>query len=460
MTLEDRLSQQLVATDGSHNPLNRVELVLMASAKARKRSPHPGIVLLKPSGRRVSWRARYEDPDSGKLTFESLDPTALRTTEARRDWAIRRAKSLSQRRLELEGGAAKKTGTLLGDGIQSYFDAHKSLRERTIQDYKSCTAEFAGWALAAGVATLDHVNKAQLLNFRDATINAPHTTAKGKEVRSAFTVNRILRGTSIVLRWLQERGKLPACSTDDLRSGLKRVRASVDRIAFLGRGEVATVLRVCLEHDRDTYALTRAEHRGDGTPGSTPRYEVVSPFVLLLLLTGLRFSEGLGLRWSDVDLEALGHDGGPTGELYLEAGKVKTKKGRAVSFDVSPIVRDLLLTLREHRSGERVFHWLNRPLLEAARKRLKTRGAPNFDWQELRSTCGTFMTNAPGIFGSASAFHSAKRLGHSVSVAEKHYVGTVKGISHASRTIEGAMGIESEAAEVVRLVKERFAHGV
>jgi integrase len=381
---------------------------------------------------------------------------ALRTADARKDWGERKSKALGRRRLELEAGAVKKSGMSIGDGIGSYFDAHKALRARTVQDYRACADEFETWAGGAGVVTVDDINKARLLTFRDAAINAPHSRAKDKDVRSAFTVNRILRGTSIVLRWLQERGKLAACSTDDLRTGLKRVRASIDRIAFLGRSDAAALLRACLDHDSSTFAETRAEHRGEGRRGATPRYEPVSPFVLLLLMTGLRFSEALELRWSDVDLDAQGHDGLPSGELYLAAGKVKTKKGRAVAFDVSPTAGELLAILKENRSGNRVFHWLTRPLLEAARKRLKAGGSPNFDWQELRSTCGTFLTNSPGIFGSASAFHSAKRLGHSVSVAEKHYLGTVKGIPQSAKTIEAAMGIEAEAAAVIALAKERF----
>jgi hypothetical protein len=59
----------------------------------------------------------------------------------------------------------------------------------------------------------------------------------------------------------------------------------------------------------------------------------------------------------------------------------------------------------------------------------------------FRHTTGTYLTNAPGIFGAASAYRSAKQLGHSVAVAEKHYLGLVRGISPAARTLEDAMGL-------------------
>jgi integrase len=427
----------------------------MAASKARKRSPHPGLVLLKPTGRRTSWRARFTDPDNGKLTFESLDPLALRTEAARRDWAISKAKQLARRKLELEGGAARKTGTPLREGIELFFTARKSLRGRTVENYRACMAEFVAWADGAGLTALDDVKRPSLLEFKDAVISAPHGTSKAKAHRSGYTVNRVLRGTSTVLRFLLERNKLPSCSSDDLKVGLKREQASIDRIDILGRSEPAALLRACLEHDGTTYRETRAEHRGEGKAGSTPRYECIAPFTLVLLLTGMRFSECIDLEWSQVDLGAVGHDGSAVGELYLRAHNVKTKRGREVTFDVSPSLRELLSVLKHGNGKGKVFGWLTRDALEAARKRLKTR-APAFSWQGLRRTSGSYLTNAPGIFGAAAAFHSAKRLGHSVAVAEKHYLGTVKGIPHEAKTLETAMGIEVEAQAVVEFARTRF----
>jgi len=89
----------------------------------------------------------------------------------------------------------------------------------------------------------------------------------------------------------------------------------------------------------------------------------------------------------------------------------------------------------------RVFPF-TRATAEAAAKRLRNEyGAPEkFSWQILRSTCATYLTNAPGIFGAASAYRSAKQLGHSVQVAEKHYTDVLRGIPRDARTLEEAMG--------------------
>jgi hypothetical protein len=91
----------------------------------------------------------------------------------------------------------------------------------------------------------------------------------------------------------------------------------------------------------------------------------------------------------------------------------------------------------------------------AAKKRLKCEyGAPQrFGWQMLRRTCGTFLTNAPGIFGAASAYRSAKQLGHSVAIAERHYVDVLRGIPREAHTLEGAMGIEAQLAEITVCVR-------
>ena len=60
----------------------------------------------------------------------------------------------------------------------------------------------------------------------------------------------------------------------------------------------------------------------------------------------------------------------------------------------------------------------------------------------MRSTCATYLTNAQGIFGSATVFMSARQLGHSVMVAERHYLNVHRGIARDARTLEAAMQID------------------
>lgn len=87
---------------------------------------------------------------------------------------------------------------------------------------------------------------------------------------------------------------------------------------------------------------------------------------------------------------------------------------------------------------------LTHGLAEAARKRLKKTsehgyGGPEFTWQQLRITCGTFLANS-SIFGAASAYREARQLGHSVAIAERDYLGVVS-VDPKARTLEAAMEI-------------------
>jgi len=173
------------------------------------------------------------------------------------------------------------------------------------------------------------------------------------------------------------------------------------------------------------------------------------PFVLAGLLTGCRFSELARLRWSDVHLSQ--------DEVRLSHKATKTGHGRVVRLDITPLLAEMLTRMQLKADGaEFVFgyveesagrvpvqHPMRRDIAETARKRMVDKhGAPTFTWHELRRTCGTFLTCAPGIYEGASAYMSAKRLGHSVAVAERHYLGALHSVPKDAETLEAAMEIE------------------
>jgi integrase len=160
----------------------------------------------------------------------------------------------------------------------------------------------------------------------------------------------------------------------------------------------------------------------------------------------MRFNEALQLDWRQVDLKALDEDGRAVGEVHLAGAGTKTKRARTVGLEVSPALQALLARLHELTGGRGRVFGFSEGVAEAAAKRLRARfGAPaEFTWQILRRTCGTYLTNAPGVFGAASAYRSAKQLGHSVIVAEKHYLGVVRGIPRTARTLEAALQIEDQ----------------
>jgi hypothetical protein len=178
----------------------------------------------------------------------------------------------------------------------------------------------------------------------------------------------------------------------------------------------------------------------------------------------MRFDEARTLPWSAVELDAA-----PAGAIHLSAKTTKTKHARMIDLEVSPGLRQILRALKL-RAGSAPFVFMGededgvpiaetRGVLERGRKRLKkTWGAPAFSWQVLRSTCGTFLANAAGIFGGASAYREARQLGHSVIVAEKHYLGVVS-VPREAKDLETAMGIADLVALVARVAGgERGVH--
>jgi hypothetical protein len=115
-----------------------------------------------------------------------------------------------------------------------------------------------------------------------------------------------------------------------------------------------------------------------------------------------------------------------------------------VSLEVSPALAALLAGLAPAEQRKGPVWKLTGDQVKASAKRLDRYGAPaGWTWQALRRTCGTYLTNAPGIFGAASAYRSARQLGHSVQIAERHYLGVVK-VPKEATTLEAAMGCEVE----------------
>jgi len=423
------------------------------AAKRRIRSPHPGVVLIKPTGAYTSWRARYRDPDTEKLTWTTLDPTELRTSEARRDWCVAKSKSIAKREMDLASGAVRKTGVELSVAVERYYKAHPRLRSRTLSTYKSATKKLLDWARLARVETADQLTRGRLMTFRDElTGEKKSAMVKGQKGRKArtktrsarrpATVNRELRTLHTVLTYLRRSDLLPYMTGDDLSDSLKQLPSDHERMDFLRPAQIKQLLEAAQRHDADKHTETRAEHRGEGAKGTTVKYEPIAPFVLFVLLSGCRLGEALGLTWADVDLESVDALGNVMGSVHLTPTATKTHKPREVAFDCSPSLLELLKAMG---GTEGSVFGLTQGEVDAAAKRLRSDyGAPKFSFQGLRRTCGTYLTCAPGIFGAASAFMSSRRLGHSVQVAERHYVGVLRGIPPSAKTLEAAMQIEGK----------------
>ena len=379
------------------------------------------------------------DADTGRTVRKTLDRT-LTTIAAREDYAVRLSERLGRRRLELEGGAVRATGTPLGAAEKRFYASLVKKRERTRETYREGTDRFLRWAEENRVQTCDDLTRGQVIAFREWLL---------AEANSASTFNKWIRAVKRMLGYWIDADLCPRLDYADLKR-IKQEQTATELREFLTPAKVRKLLEACERYDATTYSMTRREKIA-GLKAGTPRYQPISGFALFALLSGCRFNEAVGLDWKDVDLDALDHSGKATGQFQIRAAHSKTKKPRTVSLAVSPALRRLMAA-QKLRTGGRGKVWdVTEDEAKGALKRLrKDFGAPPaFSWQALRRTCSTFLVNSPGIFGGASAYMAAKQLGHGVAVMERNYSGLVHGIDPSLRNLESVLGIKEHATRIV-----------
>lgn len=459
----------------------------MAKRARRTRTSHQGVKLRKrtwASGA-VTWFARWRDPDSGREVDTNLTTIGLTTDEARREWAHRKSKAMLKRAAALEHGDAIRTETPLAEAVADYIaTCRATLEEHTTKVYADDADRFVAWAARVGVTLAEELTPARLALYRDAIATGRRMVSvkggkSGTKVASDSapaprTINTRLLHAKALLNHLRRLGKVPALTSDAIRDALRPVKVPKPLPVTLEAPDLRRLLGAVLRHDAATFDITRAENaaglgfarqrakaeaiaagrdpEAETLPtGSTPRYEPAGPFLLTVLLTGMRVDiEACALRWSAVRLEA---DGG-RGEIRLGV-ETKTDTGRIVDLAPCPVLRRLLATMKL-KAGASPFvfggaeAW-GRARVEAVRRRLVSEfGAPRFAWKDLRSTCQSYLVNASGILGDAAPFKAAKRAGHSLAVSEKHYLGVLRGLDSAARDLETVMGVADLADRIVR----------
>jgi integrase len=212
-------------------------------------------------------------------------------------------------------------------------------------------------------------------------------------------------------------------SRDEITEGLEAISAVTERRDFLRPEQIRELLAACAKHDAATFKITREEHDGKREPGSTLRFSPITPLVRFLLLTGLRVSEALAVEWRDVDGDV----------LRMRAVVAKTKQTRDVDLSVAPTA----LPAKRGRPTDRIFDFTADEVRAAQRRTIEDFDAPEWSPQALRRTCSTYFTNA------FNAWRSAKSVGHSVVIAERHYAGLVK-VPTGVTTLEQAMQLGAQ----------------
>lgn len=370
--------------------------------------------------------ARWTDPATKALRQESLDRLGLSNHAARELWAVAKAEELqaARRAYSLAGGKAEPM--TVDEALANYATA-KPVADRTASSRKVPLEEFAKYLRERGIRRIDAVTAPKLWPWRDQVVAQRDLLESTRNLRLATV--------AAFLRWCASRDLVPLLPLDKIRGLAERIAQPKHKIEFLRPAELRAVLETGLAMDAETAALPPR-------PGSKRRR--IAAMLLVLATSGMRWAEAAGLDWSEVDLEA--------GEIRLPAERTKGRRGRVVTLAETPTLQQLLAAMHrkagEPKAGLAMPPRWHGQVWRQHERRLRDRLGLEVTPHTLRRTVGTYLACAPGVYGGASAFMAAKRLGHSVQIAERHYAGAVT-LPREAATLEAAAGIEGVAAAIV-----------
>jgi integrase len=208
---------------------------------------------------------------------------------------------------------------------------------------------------------------------------------------------------------------------------LSKVRVPKRPVEFLNGGQVDVLRSALAQRDaerslqRDQYnTWLAARGRTDRLPSYEDDLEIsitdhLTPFVVLILYTGLRFKEAINLKWSDLSMDNV----------------LMVTDYKSASFRYMPVVLEVQLMLEELKRlnranlGREVDHVFvgtdGSPLagMKTSWNGLRRRLPFACDWRMLRRTFGSLL-----IKKGVPIYHVSQLLGHTnVETTQKWYLG-------------------------------------
>lgn len=424
-----------------------------SNGKRRERgeSRHTGVVVIKPRPGRAEYSLRYTDPTTGRPRQPRLpDVTTFAAAEAA---AVTLFRTLQKRALEvtLAGGRehAASAATLreesaayLGTVGRKVSRHGRPTSRITLRRYRDVLTQFSAWCEARGCTQLNQLTRTTLAEWLTSRLEAD---AHGHR-RAVSTVNQEVKPVRQMLTAAALAGRLVHLSSDAVRGALARMTQPAPEPRCYSVPEVRAILRAALDFDT--------------SPARPRRAPAMAPVIAAALLTGMRRGELAALQVSMVLFDAptaydpsitTGHD-----VVRLPASITKTGVARDVAMHpYSPLLGELLRALIHGRGPrERVFK-IGYVVMGDYAWRLRTagRGAPaDFCLKSLRSTCATYQSP---LAGNPKA--KADRLGHTLAVAEQHYLALPSGTPLTAPSLESVMQCEPEVREIISRVLAKRA---
>lgn len=387
----------------------------------RRAHRHRGVKVLRlADGRRV---ARWVHPVSGRQEQQSLDALRLTNDTQRQAWAVQKAEQLAQLKRAVALGTVEVSRTTPRKAVDAFLETIPHPPTRASK--RVVLEAWLAWCAEVHVGEMSDLSGPRLMPWRDFVLRPSRGHAP-------LTRNHWLAVTRHFLRWSAKRGLVPMLTDDVIRGACEAVPTPTHAPEILRPDALRNVLQSALAHDE--------------RPG---RPREIAPLVLLLLTGGFRITEAVELVWEEVDFV--------DGAVRLPAPRTKTRTARSIPWRETPSMGLLLRALHERAgcpSKGRVFPELTGPAwMSACRRLTEKHGAPPFTAHTLRRTCGSVLVCAPGVFAGAGVYLVARRLGHSVRVAERAYLGVMHGLPREAKTLEAAAGIEDLAEQVVARVR-------
>lgn len=353
------------------------------------------------------------------------------------------------------GGAGKgvRFDTLLADLVDKYrgeMEAAGKLREeqggragRSVKTVETVSLALDRFDMFLRRNRLKHLTTGDLeakhlRQFRDGLVRS--RKAGSRDALSPESVNRYLRAVKRMLnRFLDDEGRQPYFRSParSLTAALKSVDVERRLPTRMSTEGLRTFLATAIKRDETDKAVVTRKKKG----GKVEEFEQgvnktpITPWVVLLMLTGCRRGEAEVLRWDEVDMEA--------GAIVFNASK--TGRQRRMLLDsprcmVSPLLLRLLKRWRvESPDAEWVLPANGRDGRPAFPRRawrdVAAESQVSMTPKDLRSTWVSYMVS----LGRPTTI-VAVMAGHSPTVLERNYLS----FAHAhleGETVEDAMQV-------------------